>query len=297
MKTDANHPLLREQALQATAHFPGGLSMPLTPRAVSADGVEVEVTDWLSWLAVGAELTLELRCDRLGAALATPARLEAIEPGAGALRLRLAFTEGVPFDAAWPAPFRALFNRRAAYRVQLPDREQPSVTLDGAWLHARGRLVDISCLGAGVVIPADEEPPGRVMLNISHPDIAVQLQAEVCRVVRQGDQLLLGLRFSQSGGARARRSRAMVERFVVRAQRAELRSARYRRAACHVQAPDRRGQPHPGPLPAAGHSGGGPRRGGGEGRPRGLRRPRARRLRSPPDRHSRAIWARGARCA
>lgn len=128
-------------------------------------------------------------------------------------------------DAELPEEIFVL-ERRAAYRLSLPQHLQlPPSAIGRAQPDHRARLVDVSHVGVGAIVPADVQPAigEELCMRIQLPGAVVQTDAEVRSTAAQGDGVRVGLRFDKLRGDDENRLAHAVnslERQLIRASRA-----------------------------------------------------------------------------
>jgi len=160
-------------------------------------------------------ITVSFESNRLGRPLDIYAQLchiEASENGES-IMYGIRFQNWAEHRENLAPKLRALFNEREAVRVDPREDQDVEVELvfNGKGRISSGLLRDISVLGVGVWINADDEPhlqPGNTIeLNVTLPstDEAIQLQVEIRHLQHVGEQSRLGVEICNPD-ARARRS-------------------------------------------------------------------------------------------
>lgn len=119
-----------------------------------------------------------------------------------------------------------VLERRAAYRLNLPPHLQlPPSAIGRERPEHRARLVDVSHVGAGAVVPADVQPAvgDELRMLIQLPGATVHTDAEVRSAAAQGDGVRIGLHFEKLRSDEENRLAHAVnslERQLIRATRA-----------------------------------------------------------------------------
>lgn len=128
-------------------------------------------------------------------------------------------------DAELPEEIFVL-ERRSAYRLNLPPHLQlPPSAIGRAQPDHRARLVDVSHVGVGAIVPADVQPAvgEELRMRIQLPGAVVQTDAEVRSTATQSDGVRVGLRFDKlrvDDENRLAQAVNGLERQLIRASRA-----------------------------------------------------------------------------
>lgn len=118
-----------------------------------------------------------------------------------------------------------VLERRSAFRLRLPEHMSlPPSAIGREHAELPARLIDVSCLGAGAIVPEAVGPQtGEALrMRVSLPGAVVDAQAQVRSTARHGHGLRVGLRFDDlrsDDESRLAQAVNRLERQLIRAGR------------------------------------------------------------------------------
>ena len=184
-------------------------------------------------LVMGDDVQLTFTSDQLEQPLVVPARTVHRAEEDGTRTYGFQFTDRTLLENQLAGDIYRIFNRRGSYRVQPPDELPIEVTLetDGENKRLRGRMVDISPRGMGVLAPVEAASAflgiDRIMVSFTLPTSPDPVRLEDIirsrRLTATGVRYGIALDFQASAQPEAQQN--TIIDYVVQRQRDRFRRA------------------------------------------------------------------------